>query len=531
MRRIRNGFGPSWIGALSIVLVSAACPAYTARAQSTADPAAEPMILSLQETLDRALANNFDIAVEKREPLIRTLQVDIEHSAFEPELNGTISRSAVTRPTAGTVEATIFGENVTSSDVLPLDETQTQYDLGLGQDLITGGNVSLSMGLTRSGGLSTVFDPNYNSDLSLKLSQPLLRGFGTGVARTKLFVARNDVLVSRESLEIKVAEVLEQVEHAYWDLVYERKNFKVQQDALRSARGLVDENRARADLGLIPDIEVLVAEAGAAAREEDTIVAEKAVRDAEDLLRQLMNVPEEDWMREQAIIPATEPETKPAATDFEEATTAALKYRPELRQARTGLNTQNILLRQDRNQLRPGLDFQGSVGLEGLGDTYGDSFDRLGSGDFYNWQVALVLNVPLGNREAESAYRIRKLEIEKASLSLQKAGRDILKEVRQGVRQVETDRKRVASSRQSRILAERNLEAENERFRVGLTSTRNLLDFQKDLSEAQGREIRAVTDYNKSLASLLRLEGTLLSERNVAISDVILPGTGPEISP
>lgn len=488
----------------------------------------EPMILSLPESVQLALENNFEIAVERRSPKISETVIEIERAGLDMSLNAGISGGGTRRPTASMVEAIILGETVTGVEVTPIEEADLRYDLGITKRLPTGGSYDLSFGVTRQGGRSTVFDPNFSSDLTLTLTQPLLKGFGTKVTQTELLVAKNNYLVSREAFESRVTEVIESVEKAYWDLVFQRKNLKVQQDALRAAQELLAQNRAKVEQGVLASIEVLVAESGAASREEDVVVGEAAVRNAEDKLWQVMNVPDQSLVETRAIIPTSEPSMEERRFQREEAIKAALSKLPDLKKARLDLKNRELLLHQAKNQLWPSLDFQSSAGLEGLEGSYGDNLDRLGSRDFYNWAVGLVLNVPLGNRAAQATYYKRRYELEKAALTLKKLEQDVVLDLKEAIREVETDLARMNSARKARLLTEKKLEAETERLRVGLTTTRNVLDFQKDLAEAQNRELKAIIDYNKALVKLARVQGTLLQERDISLSDTGGPLPPPE---
>jgi outer membrane protein TolC len=69
------------------------------------------------------------------------------------------------------------------------------------------------------------------------------------------------------------------------------------------------------------------------------------------------------------------------------------------------------------------------------------------------------------------------------------------------------------------VLAERKLEAETERFNVGLSTTKNVLDFQKDLATAEGNELKAITDYNRSLANLEKVRGTSLEQHGIVLDE------------
>ena len=53
---------------------------------------------------------------------------------------------------------------------------------------------------------------------------------------------------------------------------------------------------------------------------------------------------------------------------------------------------------------------------------------------------------------------------------------------------------------------------------VGLSTTRFVLDFQRDLATAQGHELRTIVDYNKSLSNLARQKATMLDRYQLELS-------------
>jgi outer membrane protein TolC len=61
------------------------------------------------------------------------------------------------------------------------------------------------------------------------------------------------------------------------------------------------------------------------------------------------------------------------------------------------------------------------------------------------------------------------------------------------------------------------LDAEEIKFDVGLSTTRNVLDFQEDLAQATSRYALALSQYEKSLSNLARTKGVLLDDYNITI--------------
>ena len=83
---------------------------------------------------------------------------------------------------------------------------------------------------------------------------------------------------------------------------------------------------------------------------------------------------------------------------------------------------------------------------------------------------------------------------------------------------METNFKRIQALKIARELAQRQLEAEEEKLKVGLSTNYFVLQYQRDLATARSQEIRAIIDYILSVAVLNRDMGVSLDEKNIQIS-------------
>ena len=97
-------------------------------------------------------------------------------------------------------------------------------------------------------------------------------------------------------------------------------------------------------------------------------------------------------------------------------------------------------------------------------------------------------------------------------------------EVRSAVRQVETNLKRVRAAQVNVRLQREKLSAEQKKFENGMSTSFQVLSFQNDLASAESRENQAIVDYNKSLAELERVKGTLLRTKNMVMPSTPGPG-------
>ena len=182
--------------------------------------------------------------------------------------------------------------SVSSLEQVTTSSTNFQsLGLGLTQRLGTGGKVELTVRQNRSAsnaGYRTV-NPVFGTDMELALTQPLQRGRGK-VNRAALNIARNDLESAEVNLEGHVKELTANIKWAYWDMAFAYENLKVKRQLLEGALRVMETVTARVEMGEESRNSILLAELGVAQREEDIIVAQDHVLDAEGQLKVLMGL-------------------------------------------------------------------------------------------------------------------------------------------------------------------------------------------------------------------------------------------------
>jgi len=506
-----------WRSGIAITLLFlTASPSWS---QGPAKAAERREAISLSDAAVRALQSNLDISISRQTKESRIFDITIEQAKFDPtfSVNGQYNRqvSPLNRPVFG-------GTGGTLSGIETFDQRNSSVTVDATQNLITGGNIDLNYSPARTNVNQNVatgflFNPAWTGGLALTVTQPLLRNAGIDITKTFIKVAQNNADVEQHVFRDRVLTVLATVEQTYWELVFSNENLKVAQAALKAAEELLATNRAKTKAGVMSIVDVLQAEAAVASRVEQVLVAEKSIRDQEDQLRRLLNPGEEELRQDVHLTPTDQPVIVLEPLSLQEAIDTAIDQRPEIVQAKKNVESGELNKQFARNQLLPTLSLQGTMGMAGLGKDYGDSVNKNFGGDFYNYGAGLVLSYPLGNRSAVSTYNKRQLESKNAEASLVSGRQQIIVGVREAVRRVQTDFKRIETTRSARIMAEKQLQAEQERLKVGLSTTRFVLDFQRDLATAQGNELRAVVDYNKSLSNLARHKATTLDRYNLQL--------------
>ena len=518
MDRIAGPIARTLLLAFGVNLICAA--GFTRAAEGTKTQQGERReAIALVDAAIRALKSNLDITISRQTKESRLSDIVVEQAKFDPTLsvNGQYLRTVnpLNRPVFGGTQSNL-------TEITIFDQRNSSVTVDAQTNLVTGGNLDLNYSpaytnVNPAVAQGFLFNPAWTGGLAMTLTQPLLRNAGLDVNKTFIRIAQNNAAVEEHVFRDRVLTVLATVEQTYWELVFANENLKVAEAALKAAQNLLAENRAKAKAGVMSIVDVLQAEAAVASRVEQILIAEKSIRDQEDQLRRLLNPGENELREDLRLTPQDPPAVALQPISLQEAIDIAIERRPEIVQAKKNVDSSELNTNFAKNQLLPTLSFQGTLGLAGLGGNLGNSVNSNFSGDFYNYGAGLVLSYPLGNRSAWSTYNKRQMEGRNAQVSLVSVRQQIIVGVREAVRRVQTDFKRIETTRSARIMAEKQLQAEQERLKVGLSTTRFVLEFQRDLATAQGNELRAIVDYNKSLSNLERHKATTLDRYNLEI--------------
>jgi len=415
------------------------------------------------------------------------------------------------------------------------------YSAQISQLIPTGGSFSISLDSYKSetNRRFQTINPRYGSTLTFNFSQPLLKNFGFKVNRREIIIARNNQDISENQLKRVLQQTIYNVEEAYWNLVHSIENLKVRKQSLKLAQDLLEKNKRAVEVGTLAPIEILSAQSAVATREADILQAEALLKDSEDRLKTILNLAAEGVKEGAEIIPVDKPAYEKREVTLDEALRTALENRPDLQETRIDLKNKEINLSYSKNQLLPGLNLTASYwspGISGTENIFDDPFgeptesiphspsDALKEAfdfKYKNWSAGITLDIPLNTFLSRADYAQAKVNLEQSILRLKNQEQEIFLEVKSAVRAVQTDYKRVQAYKVARELAEKKLEAEEEKLKVGLTTNYFVLQYQTDLTTAQTNELKAIIDYNLSLARLNRALGISLKEKSIRFPKIL----------
>lgn len=513
----------------SVVVVASV--ALSGRALAASDPYAallerleeDRIHLGVADVVGLALENNLGLQVGRYDPMIQKTRISFEKGIFDPTAFGQANFDNNQFPTS----TTIAGTRMETLGV----------SVGLRQRIPVGGQLEFRFDSTRTLTNAPVsfLNPEYRVMTRLSLTQPLLKGFGIDVTRSRITLAEIQTEVEDLNLKQRAIQVSEQTEKAYWDLVLAYAKLDEATESRERARMLLEENRNRVRFGQLPEVEVVQAEAEVAARESNIIAAKKQVKDMDEQLKMMLNLPPGAALWEKSVFPVDKPRLMDVDLSFLRSVQVALEKRVEVITNELNLKGGYVARKVAKNATLPALNLQASYSLQGLsgnqrtGDIlgfgglggfqnlpqrfqggYSQSLDVLGSADFPEWVVGLQFEYPIGNRAAKADLAQADLRIKRSVAQQAQIQQQVATELREIIRRVESSKDQVDAATVSVALSERRLAEEERKLHYGLSTSFDVLQMQErliaqksQLSQAQNQYMRALVDFDRAKGILL----------------------------
>ncbi len=499
------------LSVLSLLLAASAAPAQT--------PAAAPLRLTVDDAVKMALDQNPDLRADRLDPQISDTRVAAAAGAFRPALNSSVNRNNQLLP-----PSSFFLPTATRNDVVTSSAGVSQKLPWFG----TSYSVSWNTTHTDSNNFINLFNPLLQSGLQLNVSQPLVRDLSIDPARQQLRTNQINRDIADTRLRESLVHTTADVKSAYWNLVSAISNVDARQSALNLAQELERVNKAKVDVGQSPPLDLLSAQAEVASDEEQLIIAQTAVREAEDRLRVLIFDPTDRSMWDVPIAPIDEPPIATLTPDLNAAVTHALDARADLTRAKKDIENAKVSQKFADNQKLPDVRLNVSYLASGLGGTqilrdtsagfpgiivgpgsvtsFGTVLNQLFAHDYPTWTAGVSVTYPLGQSSEEANAARAKLERRQADERLKSAESHAIQQVRDAGWKIEMNAKRIATTRAARELADQRLDAERKRFEVGLSTSFFVIQAQRDLAQAKAAELNAILQYDLALVDFEALQ-------------------------
>jgi outer membrane protein len=473
--------------------------------------------IRLTDVVQLALEKNLDIAVERLNPQSVDLQIAGFKNSYLPIVTSSIGQRDNTQLPRDQLQGGQRVSIATSTYNAALTQNVPKY----------GGSFALTWNNNMQDSSSTfnTFNPTFTTGLTAGYTQPLLRGLFIDQTRQQIAITQINREIAEETLRATVTQTLANVRNSYWDLVFARNAVDVAQRALQLADKLVEDNKARVEVGTLAPLDIVQAEAESAVRRQAVATAEATLQTAELAIKRFIVSGTEDPLWRQELRPVDLPSLEPAPIDLEGAVRRGLERRTDLVSSRKNLQSSDISLRFFRNETLPEVDLVASYGSQGIGGTsirraglgsddiletipggYRDALRLLTNRDYPNWTLQVNVSYNVWGSAADAQYARARVQKNQSQARLRALELQVATEVTNAALSVQSNLKRVEAAVAARELAEKRLEAEQSKFEVGMSTNFFVVQAQRDLRDAQNSELRALADYRKSLVVFERAQ-------------------------
>jgi outer membrane protein TolC len=485
--------------------------------------------LTLQEAITIAIKNNPDIIIAEYEPEKAEAGTFAARGEFDPilqhKLNYGTSRTSLNQQLRSFTSLSFLATGGLSS----VDSDTVTSETAIAGKLHYGTQYAVQFLMDFEKSTFGGYQGEYSGTLSFTLTQPILRGFGRDVNCFRIRAGQNLRKISEAQARLTVLNKTAETIKTYWDLVGATEAAKVYEEALQNAERLLKLSETRRDIGTAADIDVLQAKAGVAMRQSELIQAYAHISDASDVLKLLLNLEEEGRFSKITVLPVDRP--SPDATTifnteaFDESLDASVQRALELRPENdmTDLEIENAALEEEhaRNDMLPQIDLVGTYARGGRDTKMGRTLTGILEEQDRVIGVGIQASLPINNRAARGAHQRARLTVRQAEERRKQVQSAMTMRVHYAARQVMTNKALLESTLQAVRLQEANVNAEERRLRIGITTSYQVLRVQEDLTSAQAQELQARIAFEKALVELQLAEGSLLDALGIAYSTEI----------
>jgi outer membrane protein TolC len=501
--------------------------------------------LTLKEAIYIAIQNNPSLKASELDPVASMESVREANGTFDPNLTaqGDIEKSVV--PVTSALE---------TGGGTAYEQKFYDWNFGINKvSAITNGTWGVTFNNDRalSNSLFAGVNPSYSPSLALSLSQPLLQNFGWDFATINVQIAESGQKQAQWTYGQALQDFVQKIGGDYWNVVLSEENLDVARAALRFNLDLVRQNAISVKVGTLAPIDLQEAQSAAATSEANVYTAEANLKNSRTQLRQdVMLNPYGTFLPEE-IQPLTRPNPQEQnVVDEERALELAVQYVPSLGSMREAIRDALLQVKFSENQVLPQLNIGAQFGLTSaagttpcqvssfktssspppncsvpeaigtptpgtklpFGGIYGDALDRLWGFTYYNYAAVLTFQMPLDNAVPRAALAQARVLYEQQRVLYRAALSQAVVNVESSIANLYADYKRAAATASATYYARQSLHDEQIRFRVGMATTHDLLQFQEEEVSAEGNQVQAEVDLENAKLALAHSDGTLLRQ-------------------
>jgi outer membrane protein TolC len=448
------------------------------------------------------------------------------------------------------IQRALYPQGSTSTGQLFVDQNTSTANFSYSQGFATGTNLGVTFNNARltTNSLYATFVPELSSSFQLTLTQHLLQGRSWAVNNRFITISKNNRAITNESFRQQIISTVAQIQDIYWDLVSAYEDLRVKRETLAFAERTLSDNKKQLQIGTLAPIDVTNAESQVATARQNVIVSETNLQ-----LQQLYTInalsrniaaPDVRFLpivpTDTMVIPAVE-----TVQPMQELVNEAIAKNPTLAQARIDLKNRQLNAKAAANGLLPTLDLVGFYGASSLAGTfnnsvcalsgfvntplcvpplpspsgYGTAFTNLFNSSAPDKGVALNLNIPIRNRQAQSVQVRSELETRQAQVRLQQLENQVIIAVRNAQFALQQNKARVDAAVEAERYARENLLAEQKKYQFGASTSYLVFQQETNLATAEENLLAAKIAYAKSRVTFDQVMSRTLDRNGILLAE------------
>jgi outer membrane protein TolC len=474
--------------------------------------------LHLHDFLELVLKNSADIQIVRMDVYTAAAAVTAAKAPFDPSLSPSFTASRTLTPPSPFFFSQGAFSNLFEQSTIPYSQL-----------LPSGQTIGTSFGVSRISG-DGYSSPELFGTLTFSVTQPLLRNRSNIENRGPLILARSQLNVTSEISEITIGNGVADAARQYWQAVLARDGIHIQEQTLDLAQKAFERDKKALDLGAISRLDIYQSETQVAERNRDLIAARYQFTAALDGLRRLMGADITPALRATEIVLEDDPAAIPATNEilpFEEALSKALAFRPDMKATGERISMDDLSARISREGFVPRLDLTLNGGSSGPAANFGaagvvfpglpETLKQVLGFHYPSYGLGLQMTIPFRNSTAQAGLADALVNKTRDKYQQRQTQEQIILDVRRAISSIELAKATIDAAIRSRDLAHQNVEAEQQKYSLGLTTAFEFLNSQTTLATTENALLGAYVNYQEAYVGYRQATWTLLDGLGVIV--------------
>ncbi|MEZ5345928.1 MAG: TolC family protein [Pyrinomonadaceae bacterium] len=516
--------------------------------------------LGLREAIVKALENNKDIEVSRKDVKIAEFDLSASEGFFSPRITGNTFYERASVP-----NVSIFINNPATTNTALVADIGYQ---GFVKNFGTAYSFTFSNRRSTTDSPVSILSPQFNSSFEFKIVQPLFRGRKYDDGRRNIELAKQNLSITDKQFRQKAIDITVNVQRAYWDLAFTLRNLQVQRDGVSDAKEQFEHNKRLVDEGILAPVDIIAAETQVANLEQNVYSALEQVNRAENALKNLIAVNRQDPIWSESLVPTDSVDLQKPKTDLPEALRLALENRIEIEISDVSKLINEYDQKFYKEQLEPEIDLTASYTSNGIAGTanpdaasffsntesaqkLNDVINRVNSIDpsrppisplpiappqtvspaltgnylssvtdifanrYPTYRFGVTFSFSADGKTQKALLGKSLVQGEKIDIQREQLEQSIQVDVRNALQMLKTADAKLRAASVSRENSEKQYESEKRKLDSGFSDVYKVLERQTALMNARSAELQARTEVNKAIAELQRATGNSLKDNGL----------------